>query len=270
MRPTRRRPSTALAGLLGTLLLGGLVACGEERSSAATTEPPEKGECRLLTPEDVARPSNGTATVPCGDRHTAQTFQVGELPEELHDLEPDDPALGTHVYGECSSSFAGFLKGDESAVMRSVVSWVWFRPDDASWDAGARWFRCDVIGGGEQLTPYRALPKNAKGLLEGLPPDQWMVCATGRSVQAGTKVPCSEPHTWRAVTTIKGLPDVVRLRVDVLRRGRVGGRQPALGLLGQDAAVAASGPGVSSQKPSLRSWRGSRCQSLATLTCRSR
>ncbi|MGB0190878.1 MAG: septum formation family protein [Nocardioides sp.] len=203
MRPTRRRPSTALAGLLGTLLLGGLVACGEERSSAATTEPPEKGECRLLTPEDVARPSNGTATVPCGDRHTAQTFEVGELPEELHDLEPDDPALGTHVYGECSSSFAGFLKGDESAVMRSVVSWVWFRPDDASWDAGARWFRCDVIGGGEQLTPYRALPKNAKGLLEGLPPDQWMVCATGRSVQSGTKVPCSEPHTWRAVTTIK-------------------------------------------------------------------
>ncbi len=200
-RPSRRTLVVRLVGLAGLLL--SMAGCGQEDASTASTEPPEPGECRLLTPEDVARPSNDTATVPCGNRHTAQTFFVGELPEDLRDVEPDDPALETHVYGECASSFAKFLNGDESAVMRSVVSWEWFRPGDAAWAAGARWFRCDVIGGGEQLTPYRALPKNAKGLLEGLPPDQWMVCASGRTVKAGAKVPCSEPHNWRAVTTIK-------------------------------------------------------------------
>lgn len=199
MLSPRRLPRLVLAAAL----VVALVACGDEEPSTRSTEPPEKGACRLLTPEDVAQPSDDTPTVPCGDRHTAQTFAVGELPPSLHDLDADDPSLGAWVYGECSGAFTGFLSGDESAVMRSVVSWVWFRPDDAAWEAGARWYRCDVIGGGEQLTPYRALPKNAKGLLEGLPPDQWMVCATGRTVKAGTKVPCSEPHTWRAVTTIK-------------------------------------------------------------------
>ena len=33
--------------------------------------------------------------------------------------------------------------------------------------------------------------------------DLWLVCARGASVAQGEKVPCSEPHTWRAVTTIK-------------------------------------------------------------------
>ena len=30
-----------------------------------------------------------------------------------------------------------------------------------------------------------------------------MVCATGPSVAGNGKVPCSQKHTWRAVTTIK-------------------------------------------------------------------
>ncbi len=198
--PSTRRP---LAAAVAVVLLGALVACGEEEPATVSTEPPQEGACRLLGPEDVARPSDDTPTVPCGDRHTAQTFAVGELPADLHDLDSSDPALETWVHRTCTGAVATFLGGDESAVMRSVLSWAWFRPAEAAWEAGARWYRCDVLGGGEQLTPYRALPKDAEGLLEGPPPDQWMVCATGRNVHAGTKVPCSEPHTWRAVTTIK-------------------------------------------------------------------
>ena len=30
-----------------------------------------------------------------------------------------------------------------------------------------------------------------------------MACVNGPSVQAAPKVPCTEPHTWRAVTAIK-------------------------------------------------------------------
>lgn len=194
----------ALAALAGTaLLLGVLSACGEDAPEDVSAEPPENGLCRLLDADDVARPSNDSDPVDCADRHTAETFLVADFPEDLHDLDADDPELGAHVYSECAPAFARFLGADESAVMRTIVSWAWFGPSEPQWEAGARWFRCDVVGGGEQLTDYRALPETAEGLLEGMPPDQWMVCATGRSVDGSPKVPCSEPHTWRAVTTIK-------------------------------------------------------------------
>lgn len=196
--------SRALAALAGTaLLLGVLSACGEDAPEDVSAEPPENGLCRLLDADDVARPSNDSDPVDCADRHTAETFLVADFPEDLHDLDADDPELGAHVYSECAPAFARFLGADESAVMRTIVSWAWFGPSEPQWEAGARWFRCDVVGGGEQLTDYRALPETAEGLLEGMPPDQWMVCATGRSVDGSPKVPCSEPHTWRAVTTIK-------------------------------------------------------------------
>ncbi len=33
--------------------------------------------------------------------------------------------------------------------------------------------------------------------------DEWLVCADGPTVAGAARVPCSEPHTWRAVSTIK-------------------------------------------------------------------
>ena len=111
MLSPRRLPTLVLAAALASTL----VACGEEGPEARSTEPPEKGACRLLTPEDVAQPSDDTPTVPCEDRHTAQTFAVGELPPSLHDLDADDPSLGAWVYGECSGAFTGFLSGDDGA-----------------------------------------------------------------------------------------------------------------------------------------------------------
>ena len=198
-------PVLRAVGLVASLaVVAGLLAgCGEEDDGPVSTAPPEEGACRVLDADDVAQPSNDSETVACTEEHTAETFVVDDLPAELGDLDPDDPEIGAHVYDTCSESFREFLQADESAVMRTVVSWAWFRPSDEAWDAGARWFRCDVIGGGEQLTDYRPLPETAEGLLEGMPPDEWMVCAAGKTVNGSPKVPCSEPHTWRAVTTIK-------------------------------------------------------------------
>lgn len=180
-----------------------LTACGEDPPEEVSTDPPETGACRLLDADDVAQPSDDTETVPCTEEHTAETFLVEDFPADLHDLDADDAALGAHVYDTCTPAFMEFLRADESAVMRSILSWAWFGPSEAAWEAGARWFRCDVVGGGEQLTDYRPLPETAEGLLEGMPGDEWMVCAAGKTVNGSPKVPCSEPHTWRAVTTIK-------------------------------------------------------------------
>lgn len=205
---TSRRALLAPALLLAALLTGCGGAAGDgggevDEAAADSVETPELGACRVLTPEDVARPSDATEVVDCAEPHTAETFAVGDLPDELHDEAWDSPELGKFAYGTCGEAFQSFLGVDESRVMRSVVSWAWFRPSEQAWADGARWYRCDAVGGGEASASYVELPRTARGMLRGAPEDRWTVCADGETVAEADKVPCTEPHTWRAVTTIK-------------------------------------------------------------------
>lgn len=197
--------------LLGALSLVALSGCQGDTAQGSNADPaqvdavdaPELGACRSLTPDDVAQPSNATRTVGCSESHTAQTFVVGGLPHSLNDVDWDSSELGAWAYKTCSSRFMSFLGADESLAMRTVVSWAWFRPSEKAWDDGARWYRCDVVGGGDQSKEYVELPKDAKGLMLGKPDDDWLVCASGPSVSGSVKVPCSQTHDWRAVTTIQ-------------------------------------------------------------------
>jgi hypothetical protein len=208
-----RRLRTRVVPLLAALALT-LSACGDDQGGNTdpdqvdAVEAPELGVCRVLTPEDVAAKSNATRTVDCDEPHTAETFAVGDLPEDLHDADYDSDELGAYAYRTCSEAFQAFLGADESLVMRTIVSWAWFRPSENAWDKGARWYRCDVIGGGEQSKRFVELPTTARGLLQGRPNDKWLVCVNGTSVHSAPKIPCTEVHNWRAVTTIKlGEPD---------------------------------------------------------------
>lgn len=207
MRAVRTLARAVVLPLVLTLALAG---CGEDGADQGTNtdpdqvdavEAPELGACRELTPEDVALPANATRTVDCAEAHTAQTYAVGQLPEEFDDADYDDEDLGEYAYETCSKKFMAFLGADESLVMRTLVSWAWFRPSEKAWDEGARWYRCDIVGGGDQSESYVDLPETAEGLLLKQP-DEWLVCVNGPSIN-GEKIPCSEPHTWRAVTTIK-------------------------------------------------------------------
>jgi hypothetical protein len=185
-----------------------VAACGTsdpnlDPDQVDAVETPELGACRMLTPDEVAEPSNATRTVDCSEPHTAQTFAVGELPSTFEAADYHDDAMGEYAYQTCSTKFQRFLGADESLVMRTVVSWAWFRPSEEAWDKGARWYRCDIVGGGEQSEEYAELPETAEGLLSGRPKDTWMVCVAGDAVAGSPKIPCSETHGWRAVTTIK-------------------------------------------------------------------
>ena len=190
--------------ILLVLLLTSLSACGGlgfGNEGPVSTTAPKVGACRLLGP-DVGGASDETPTVDCRERHTAETFAVGEFPDDVAGDEIDDHALGAHVFGECEKEFRRFLGGDESLVMRTTVTWAWFRPSQEAWEAGARWWRCDVVGGGEESDSLVDLPRTAKGIMLGEPDDRWLVCVNGPTVADSVKIPCSEPHNWRAVTTI--------------------------------------------------------------------
>lgn len=201
MGPRRRRVRAACGTVAAALVL---TACGnplgsEDDSDQVTA--PRNGLCRDLTVADLAEPSNASAVVPCSARHTAQTFLVGTLPASTGSSY-DDKRHGRYVFDTCQKAFGGFLGADESMVLRSQLSWAWFRPSERGWDRDARWFRCDVVGGPAEARELRALPDNAQGLFAADLPDEWLTCATGPTVTGGPKVPCSEKHDWRAVTSV--------------------------------------------------------------------
>jgi len=184
------------------LALSGCFGGSEGDGGGGSATAPDVGTCRVLTPDDVARPSNATDPEPCSEPHTAQTYAVDALPSQFQKAAYDDPNVAAYAYRACTRQFIEFTGADESLAMRTILSWAWFRPSTSAWADGARWFRCDVIGGGDQSRTYVDLPATARDLLTGRPKDTWMVCAQGATVDGSVKVPCSEKHDWRAVTTI--------------------------------------------------------------------
>lgn len=187
--------------VLALLLTGCTGADGTESDSV---EAPELGACRLLTPENVSAAANSGEIVDCADDHTAETYAVGPLPAKLDKAAYGDPELGAFAYDTCSKAFMKFLGADQSMALRTILSWAWFRPSESAWDNGARWYRCDLVGGVDGATEFVQLPETARGLMSsGVPDDEWMACVNGEAVPGAPRVSCSEKHTWRAVTTIK-------------------------------------------------------------------
>lgn len=184
------------------LVLAGCSADGDSDADSVTT--PELGACRMLEPGDVAASANSAPIVDCEQDHTAETFAVGPLPSELDDAAYDDSDIGAFAYTTCSQAFMRFLGADESLALRTILSWAWFRPSQEAWDNGARWYRCDLVGGTDDASDFVLLPSTAKGLMSsGVPEDTWMACVNGEAVPGAPRIPCSEEHSWRAVTTIK-------------------------------------------------------------------
>jgi len=188
------------------LVLSGLAsACGNpfhHDTDADRLTPPKAGACRDLEPGDLDEPSNASPVVPCSKHHTAETFVVGTLPRSTG-TSYDDRRHGKFVFTTCSTAFRDYLAADESLAMRVQLSWAWFRASERGWDRGARWYRCDVVGGPDGAKRLRGLPEQAKGMFATDLPDAWLTCARGATVAHSTKLPCSEPHDWRAVTAIK-------------------------------------------------------------------
>lgn len=210
--PVRRSVVAAVVLLAFSALSGctgdsdGTVPKSEDQPSDVSASPapeaPDPGACRVLEPADIASTSDDTATVSCDEPHSAETFVVGAFRGDLAEAGYDDERLGKAVYERCSRDYRRFTGADESLALRSILSWAWFLPSEDEWDAGARWYRCDVVGGTDKSAELVDLPRTAKGVLLGIPGDRWMSCVDGADVSAVPPVPCTEPHTWRAATSV--------------------------------------------------------------------
>jgi hypothetical protein len=185
-------------------------ACGNplrHDTDADKLTPPKLGACRDLAADDVDHKTDATAAVACSKAHTAQTFAIGTLPKNTGTAY-DDTRHGKFVFATCEKGFREFIGADESLAMRTQLSWAWFRPSKRGWDRGARWYRCDLVGGPSGAKKLRDLPEDSKGLFSEDFPDEWLTCARGTTVADSTRVPCSQEHDWRAVTAIKvGQPE---------------------------------------------------------------
>ena len=101
----------ATAPVAAALLVLALTACEEDLPASVdpaqvdAVEAPELGACRDLTTDDIAQPSNATRVVDCTDDHTAMTYAVGSLPEELEDADYDAEELGAFAFADCSKRF---------------------------------------------------------------------------------------------------------------------------------------------------------------------
>jgi hypothetical protein len=224
--PMRRTTGALAATLLVAALTSG---CGSalqpakveplSSATATATQPspgppprvPKVGDCYQLDYTQATSPTSDVPPVPCKTKHDTVTVYVGTIDPVVdgHLLAVDSDAVTAQVAKACPSKLAPWVGGSEAARRLSRFTVFPFSPTLAQSDAGANWFRCDLVA--VQSDKVLAKLTGTKGALDqsgGL--DTYGICGNAAPDPANPqpRVICSQPHTWRAVTTIP-IPDSV-------------------------------------------------------------
>ena len=169
--------------------------------------PPRTGACYRLSFADATRPTNRKTAVPCAKDHTAVTIYVGKLDLVVggHALGVDSDRAQRQVTSTCTSKLPAYLGGSTQDRQLSRFQVIWFSPTLRQSDAGADWFRCDLVavGTGEQLMrlPHRDALRHVLDRPRALA--TFGLCGTAQPGSAGfDRVPCGTKHSWVAVGTI--------------------------------------------------------------------
>ncbi len=181
-------------------------------SSAAPAVPaaPKGAACYRLTPAQLAQPTNDSDPVSCTARHNARTIFVGRLDTVVdgHSVAVDSARVQRQLSTTCPRKLAAYVGGSPATRDLSRLNVVWYSPSLEQSDAGADWFRCDVVAFGREQQ-LASLP--AGGALRGVLSrpgalDTYGLCGTAAPGARGfERVICRKTHSWRAFATI-GLP----------------------------------------------------------------
>ncbi|HSF35759.1 MAG TPA: septum formation family protein [Nocardioides sp.] len=160
---------------------------------------PEVGECHDLSLRQAVAVVGRTAPVACRRAHTAQTYFVGRLDlttKSGFTRRVDSRAAQRQMSRACTARLPRHLGRTPRELRLSMVRAVWFSPSPARAEAGADWFRCDVVAVASPGALLR-LPRRTKG---------WAgpaMCATAAPGARGfRRVTCGATHSWRAVATV--------------------------------------------------------------------
>jgi hypothetical protein len=173
-------------------------------SATAAPGPPARA-CYRLAYDEALAPTNQGAPVDCAEEHTSQTYAVDRLDAVVdgHLLAVDSERVRRQVARVCPEQLGGFLGGSADDLRLSMLRAVWFTPTVAESDAGADWYRCDVIAvaGTDELAtvtgPLRGVLDRPVGR------DRWGMCGTAApDAPRFTRVVCSADHTWRAIGVV--------------------------------------------------------------------
>ena len=176
-------------------------------SPSATAAPPAPtvGSCHDLSLAGATRPVDTGGAVACTRPHTSVTVEVGRLSAlaDGHLLSVDSRAVRARVARACPSSLVSWAGGTTTAQRLSRLEVVWFTPTLEQADAGADWFRCDLVSVASSERLQR-LPGRARGLLrQASALDTYGTCGTSApDARTFERVACVLRHTWRAVGVV--------------------------------------------------------------------
>ena len=166
---------------------------------------PAVGACYRVSYAEALAPTNTDDPVPCTKGHTSQTFAVGrlDLVAQGHLLAVDSDTVRRQVARRCPGRLAGFLGASPEQLRLSLLRPVWFTATVEESDAGADWYRCDLIA----VTGERSLAKLDRDLSGALEQPSGRaalaMCGTAEpGSQAFGHVLCREDHSWKAISVI--------------------------------------------------------------------
>ena len=166
---------------------------------------PRPRACYRLTYDQAIAPVTQSDPVACRGRHTSLTYAVGTIDavRDGHLLAVDSQQVQDQVAADCPRGLPRFLGGTPEALRLSMLRSVWFTPTLEESDAGADWYRCDVIAvsvAGE-LAPLTGPVAGVLSRTEGR--DRYGMCGTAEpGTEAFSRVICSRTHSWRAIRTV--------------------------------------------------------------------
>lgn len=167
-------------------------------ADAARPSVPKVGQCYRLSFEQALAPTTRTNPSKCRGA-TAQTAYVGTIDALVdgHLLAVDSDRVQASIARTCPREVASYVGASERDLRLSMVRPVWFSPTLAESDAGAMWFRCDVVSlaSDKDLAPLSSM----KGAL-ARGGDRYAVCGTTKPDDPRfARVACAQKHAWRAI-----------------------------------------------------------------------
>ncbi|GAA1754157.1 septum formation family protein [Luedemannella helvata] len=206
----RGRLGAVAAAVLLALTLG---ACGVKTAGDADLT----GDWAILPEAKVPPPANsvcrdGSATtvdweldvfdsppMACTTAHVTETYYVGTITDKKTVALDDPPGAGEpefkSIYQTCVKKAADFLGGDYHRARVAVVPVV---ATDTQWQAGARFYRCEL----QEVLANRKLVKRNSSARDGLRGKKPLAigCANNKvdssdQITSFAWISCSKPHT---------------------------------------------------------------------------